>query len=234
MKGIEMKPVVGGKLTIPEWLEPHKNKWVTAGGMADIMRLSPISTQRFIQIIKPRIKSATSISKQGGRQTTFYLVKQVWACAKAHNLIIESAEPYLQQKDRVKELEAELARMQKADFLRRISLNEAKEKADAVSNTASSKELLRLFITSTEARPSPGVYFLVKGGDVVYIGTSKNVIHRMAGHADKSFDFARMIHIDESDERMKTEARLISIFNPLHNVNNVIPAIHKQLHGEMQ
>lgn len=63
------------------------------------------------------------------------------------------------------------------------------------------------------------VYFLVKGGRVVYVGQSINVIQRMSGHGDKAFDTAFYISVPV-DDLQKVEARYIREFKPILNGSN--------------
>ncbi len=64
-----------------------------------------------------------------------------------------------------------------------------------------------------------GVYFLIDGDEVVYVGQSVNVAARILQHiADKTKQFSRAcyvpVHPDDLDE---TERSLITLFAPRHN-----------------
>ena len=43
------------------------------------------------------------------------------------------------------------------------------------------------------------VYFLLKGGEVVYVGQTKNGIERPFSHKDKDFDEIKIIYCEETD-----------------------------------
>lgn len=79
--------------------------------------------------------------------------------------------------------------------------------------------LLRLLINSTDAKPLPGVYFLLAAsGEVQYIGQSKNVLSRMHGHSAKEFAQVRMIRMDDPGQRLALESNLINLFKPKLNL----------------
>lgn len=80
-------------------------------------------------------------------------------------------------------------------------------------------DVLRLVIGATEARPKPGVYFLLgASSEVLYIGKSDNVLARMRGHTEKGFETVRMIHVPKTKDRTRLEARLIKLLAPPMNV----------------
>jgi hypothetical protein len=80
-------------------------------------------------------------------------------------------------------------------------------------------DVLRLVIGATEAKPKPGVYFLLgASSEVLYIGKSDNVLARMHGHTEKGFETVRMIHVPKSKDRSRLESRLIKLLTPPLNV----------------
>lgn len=84
------------------------------------------------------------------------------------------------------------------------------------------KDLLLLMLTATSPKPVPGVYFLIaESGEVTYVGQSKNVLVRMSGHAERTFENVRMIRVDDSEQRLKLEAYLIKVLAPKENIMNM-------------
>jgi len=74
-----------------------------------------------------------------------------------------------------------------------------------------------------------GVYLLMLGADVVYVGQSNNIWVRIYNHRNGrtrpeceaaiiKFDQIKFIKISGADERRETEQELIRQFNPPHNV----------------
>lgn len=61
-----------------------------------------------------------------------------------------------------------------------------------------------------------GVYFLFSGTDVVYIGSSRNVLQRVGQHLDKDFDSVQWIETALEQMRL-TEGRWILAFKPKYN-----------------
>lgn len=64
-----------------------------------------------------------------------------------------------------------------------------------------------------------GIYFLIHKKRVVYIGQSKKLPGRIAGHGDKIFDSVRIIECSK-DKLHDYECRLIRLFRPKHNKNS--------------
>ena len=79
-----------------------------------------------------------------------------------------------------------------------------------------------LSISRNDSRAGAGVYFLVKGDEVVYVGSSVNVLERVSKHAsgstetDKDFDGSFAVFLPERDIRW-AEACLINSLKPTHN-----------------
>lgn len=61
-----------------------------------------------------------------------------------------------------------------------------------------------------------GIYFLLKGDVVVYVGQSMNVEKRVTAHRDKDFDSFRVIPCEPS-KLLHYEKRLIKYFKPMYN-----------------
>lgn len=65
-----------------------------------------------------------------------------------------------------------------------------------------------------------GVYFLIKGNEIVYVGKSQDVLIRVRGHIQenrKDFDSYSMIPISTDQERSVTESFYIIAFSPIYN-----------------
>lgn len=76
-----------------------------------------------------------------------------------------------------------------------------------------------------------GVYFLVRGGEIVYVGRSVNVEARLATHIDspdKDFDSACYLPIDDQRETDIVERFFILALRPEHNryVPSAFPVEH--------
>jgi hypothetical protein len=95
-----------------------------------------------------------------------------------------------------------------------------KARADALQDFATEAvALMRMLVAASEPRMLPGVYFLLcSAGRIQYVGQSDNVLFRMAGHREKKFARAQMIHVKSASERDRLEARFIHIFEPPLNV----------------
>lgn len=82
-------------------------------------------------------------------------------------------------RDQIKRLELRLESLQRAEAL------------NTVSAALTGKTLLRADEIVKAALPwesQSGVYFLIRGGEVVYVGQSVNVHARISQHKDKKFD----------------------------------------------
>jgi hypothetical protein len=75
-----------------------------------------------------------------------------------------------------------------------------------------------LLLSAGPVRPAPGIYFLCKEGRLMYIGRSKNVAGRLAGHVGKEFDRICMIDAPGGDLK-RTEEFLIRMLRPPLNRN---------------
>lgn len=216
----------------PEWLAPHKNEWLTVGGIIGLIKTSPMPTSVFMNLIKSRIQSKTNVLRISGKLSRHYLVKQVWACAMAHGLEVSDAKEIQKNQGEVRALNNEIRSLQnQIAALRSEAAMERKKKKDE-EDYAKSRSLLAMMANISDVRPIPGVYFLLSGTEIVYIGTSKNVIARMSGHTDKTFDCAKMIHIADDENRYFVETTLISILNPYYNTNKIVKSVYEQIHGD--
>ena len=90
--------------------------------------------------------------------------------------------------------------------------------------------LLKKMILATDIRPSSGVYFLIHGDSVVYVGKSSNVIARMGGHKHKQYDRAIMIHESDGQIIDALERTFIALFKPKYNKSeHASPMIHPKI-----
>lgn len=207
---------------IPEWLGPYKNEWLTAGGIAKVMRIENCGgqvnklpeTQTWVTKNRDRIKRKSAGAAPNGKGEMWrYLVKSVWSVAKVDGLnVCETYETSSDlQKIRCLEREIELQKNARAPEIRVIHAKREFDKSDTL--------LLKLLVMASDPRPKPGVYFLVSDeGGVTYVGQSKNVISRMSGHQSKDYDFARMIEIPDDQQRLQIEMRLIKLLEPRDNL----------------
>ena len=197
---------------IPEWLTPFKNQWLSIGGIQKIIALEGRPISSWLQEIRPRLRKITEPAKNTPTGTTAkYLVKHVWAMSLAHSVRIIPTEKSAPQEMLLLEIESLRRQL---TYLEDHPITRVVE----VDKTGDSVTLLRLLATSTEARPVPGVYFLVDSfGHIAYVGQSKNVLARMAGHNDKQFTTVKMIHVKEDRKRLEIEGKLIALFAPKFN-----------------
>lgn len=201
---------------IPDWLQPFKNEWMSAGAMARVMRLegSRLALPGWIREIRGRLRSV-QCEARNGKPTMKYLVKQVYACAKAHGLTVVPAEEAVPAEERIRQLEDMVARLT-------AQLHRVPHAGVAPVRTPpewSASTLLQLGVRLTEVRPLAGVYFLLADDEsIAYVGQSQNVLARMSGHTDKSFQSVRMIHVPDRGERLRLEAQLIGTLRPRYNL----------------
>jgi hypothetical protein len=80
----------------------------------------------------------------------------------------------------------------------------------------SSRQLFHL----RPVEPGPGIYFLSNGGEIVYIGKSRNVAKRIAGHS-KEFDEIAMLSLPISGLDY-WEGIYIQMFKPKLNIGKTI------------
>lgn len=67
--------------------------------------------------------------------------------------------------------------------------------------------------------PICGIYFLLRGDEVVYVGKSIDILHRVQRHKKentKAFDSVRYVEVDEVDLAIEEE-RWIKFFQPVEN-----------------
>lgn len=65
------------------------------------------------------------------------------------------------------------------------------------------------------------IYFLLKNGKVVYIGHTKNLGARLPQHADKDYNFIRIIKFKDKESALRYEKRWQKRFQPIYNINGI-------------
>jgi len=70
-------------------------------------------------------------------------------------------------------------------------------------------------------QPKFYIYFLVHNKKVVYIGHTRNIVTRMAGHGDKTYDSVRFFECKSQSDALRYEKRWILVFKPIFNVNGI-------------
>lgn len=217
---------------LPDWLNRHKNEWLSAGEIAKLIILEGCgvtrasknpATHTWVYANKDRIKNK-SIGKaaNGTGELRRYSVKSVWAVAKADGLSVTPTYA-------VSPIEQKLAALERAnaslEYQVRSNVPDIRVIHAKREFTQSDLLMLRLLVVATDPRPRPGVYFLVsEAKGIVYVGQSKNVITRMAGHQEKQFDYARMIEIADDKQRLEIEMRLIKLLEPKDNLMGLAKA----------
>lgn len=86
----------------------------------------------------------------------------------------------------------------------------------------------KIVATAFDARPTSGVYFLIRDGKIVYVGKSMNVHSRIATH-QRSKEFDRINFVECPEESLhRLEQMYIRKFNPELNIagrNDHLPAL---------
>ena len=85
--------------------------------------------------------------------------------------------------------------------------------------------------SASKWKKATGIYFLVKGSKVVYVGQSVHVYSRIASHQDKEFDSFAYIPCDE-DMLDKLESLYIHVLRPERNGNHSDGKKHAPLNLE--
>jgi len=115
----------------------------------------------------------------------------------------------------IKELEAKLDSMKKLELVNKTAL------------TLTGKTLLRegeIVSAANTWELATGVYFLIDGNKVVYVGQSVNVYARIASHHDKGFDSFAFIPCDKA-----TLDNLESLY-----IHVLRPPLNADMHGRKQ
>lgn len=203
--------------SIPEWLAPHKNEWRSMSTMANLFSTEGRPLSVWLQEIRPRLRCVQRPMPSNRGVASYYLVKQVWACSLAHGVKLIPSASLNPDADRIAELEAALAEASTKLYF----LSNRTPEFRIAPAARIEPGLLAAMLSATEPRPLPGVYFLISEGQVTYVGQSQNVLARMSGHARKSFDTVKMIHIPDPPTRLIEESRWIMAFEPRDNVKGL-------------
>lgn len=75
-----------------------------------------------------------------------------------------------------------------------------------------------------EVKKIRGIYFLFRGNELVYIGSSINITSRIETHRiqkQKEFDSYRILELNGNINLIKVEARFIYKYKPIYNIQNL-------------
>lgn len=217
---------------IPEWLAPYKNEWRTVGKLSQIIAVNgPRSFATWFEEIKHRCRHVAEPRGRGVQRS--YLVKNVWAMSVAHGVTLIDAQ--VMKADELSRLSTLVqAKRQEYEQLLRGADKASRAIREAEFETSKLNQFLfqksgqlnipKALLLASPPTPQSGVYFLIKGDEVVYVGRSKNVLARMAGHVDKSFDRVLMIPVAE-EFCSAIEAHMIGWFLPPLNTHLMPPRI---------
>ena len=76
--------------------------------------------------------------------------------------------------------------------------------------------------TTRLTRIGGGVYFLLRGGVVVYVGQTNSLSFRHLSHKDKLHDETRYVEISHAGDRLLVESYFIKTLLPVYNVSQVL------------
>jgi hypothetical protein len=221
----------------PDWLTPHKNEWMSMGTIATIMQLRECGFTSWFISVRSRLRSVR-VPARNGTLATNYLVKHVWAAAKAHGLEPIPTSRTRSPAERIAELEGDAAKLRWTLSQRTEELRQAMARLHNIEKSyetkTHSRSVLAMALRMTEPKPLPGVYFLLsEEKNITYVGQSQNVLGRMSGHSGKDFHSVRMIHVEDKDERMFIEKAMIELLQPKDNTMLVNPIILAQRRSEV-
>ncbi len=204
---------------MPGWIQPIKNEWLTRSRLISTFTIDgKQSFSAWFASVSPRLRCGL-VPVNGPQQfSRRYLVKHLWAIARAHGLHLRPADGSVDA--RVSDLERENAELRDKNLrasLPLILVNNLRA-ASGFENGAPliGHDELKAAIFATEPCRAPGVYFLLGEDEcsILYIGQSVDVLGRMAGHADKPYHRVRMIRVDDLQQRLLLERTMIAVFNP--------------------
>jgi len=202
---------------IPEWLAPYKNEWRAMTNIYTLFEIEGRPLSSWLQEIRPRLRCVTKPTSNGKGIARYYLVKQIWACSLAHGLKLIPAHALRPRDEVLLALRAEIGDLSSKLFVQ----SQRPAEVRVVDRTPDHLPMFKALLTATEPRPLPGVYFLITGDEITYVGQSQNVLARMHGHTGKTFNTVKMIHVADSALRLAMEGRLINAFAPRDNVKGL-------------
>lgn len=202
---------------IPAWLAPYKNEWRSLYTFQYLFSVEGRPLSSWLAEIQPRLRCVTKPTTNGKGTARYYLVKQIWACSLAHGLKLLPAAQLQPRDEAMQALMAELSDLRSKLFVQ----SQRPAEVRIVDRTPDHMPMFKALLTATEPRPLPGVYFLIEGEEITYVGQSQNVLARMHGHTGKTFNTVKMIHVPDSAVRLAMEARLISAFATRDNVKGL-------------
>lgn len=202
---------------IPEWLAPYKNEWRSMYTLNALFTTEGRPMSSWLEEIRPRLRCVTKPTTNGKGNARYYLVKQIWACALAHGVKLLPSVALQPRDKEMLALRAEIGDLRSKLFVQ----SQRPAEVRIVDRTPDHLPMFKALLTATEPRPLPGVYFLITGDEITYVGQSQNVLARMSGHTGKTFHTVKMIHIPDSALRLAMEGRLINAFAPRDNVKGL-------------
>lgn len=225
LRGSDLLRHMDVKMSVPEWLAPHKNNWLSKASLCKLITCAQRSFVVWFDSVEPRLTSRRGLGRNG-KPAKLYLVKHVWAAAQAWSMSLFPLKR--KESDDVITLRHELAQANREVL--RLKWHAARQKTQprlhAVHTQDSqdeqiSREIVAALTRASEPRPRPGIYFLHDTeGQLLYIGQAGNVLSRMIGHTDKPFDSVRMIEIEDHRKRLEIERALIRHLKPPFNVQH--------------
>lgn len=205
---------------IPDDIQPFKNQWLSAGKIKQLFCFEKTAFSTWFEATKSRIRYVNTDNKaRPGEYSKKYLVKNVWAAACAHGLTLRLSDNATPQQE-IASLKTELAALEAREKSLVGTIQELKSWG-APREPDLTVSMYKRILFATEPRPVQGVYFLLRGEEIVYVGQSGNVLSRMAGHQNKDFDLVRMIQTYGDKERTFLETSMIRSFRPEYNVKGI-------------
>lgn len=206
---------------IPEWLEPHKNHWLTTTGLNKIIRFKKddefFEPHYLVNHFKiPNVKKEAKTSTGYKR---LYLVKQVVVMLKVHGYEVAELppEPVVKFVERIVDNRTDRYRVDIAET-RVTALQQ--DLMDTQEQLGFARTMVRWALSAKPVNDEPGVYFLCNEREVVYVGkASKSVKDRVNGRANL-VSLAKMLPM-ENVNLDEAERRWIKFLKPKGNTQHV-------------
>lgn len=125
------------------------------------------------------------------------------------------------ERNRIESAKQNLTPKNIADRRNKLEIIRSAEKADILSG-------LGTFYNKDFYFGLMGVYFLIKGREVVYVGSSECIMSRIPQHIpDKDFNCFKFILVPDLNEMLKVEADFIKKLCPIYNITHN-PSMNKK------